>query len=97
MVIAIEPRTRSLTADYDRDADVLYVAVGQPRPGYGDDGPDDVILRYGKADRRPSGVTVVGFQENGWPRRLRDLAAIIARHVDVNECDAWQIVGSATA
>jgi len=25
--------TASLTADYDRDADVLYVSIGEPCPG----------------------------------------------------------------
>jgi len=33
MVIAAKRHAEALTADYDENADVLYIAVGQPRPG----------------------------------------------------------------
>jgi Protein of unknown function (DUF2283) len=96
MVAAVQHRTASLIADYDRDADVLYVSVGEPRPGFGEDGPDDVILRYDQDHRQPSGVTVLGFHENGWSGRTQALAAIIAQHVRVSEAEAQEIVASAT-
>jgi hypothetical protein len=95
MVAAVQHRTASLTADYDRVADVLYVSVGEPRPGFGDDGPDDIILRYDRDDHHPPGVTVPGFQENGWAGRKQALAAIIAHHVGVVEAEAQDIIASA--
>ena len=96
MVAAVQHHTASLTADYDRDADVLYVSVGDPRLGIGDDGPNDVILRYDQDDHHPSGVTVPGFEENGWASRKQVLAAIIAHHVGVGEAEAQDIIASAT-
>ncbi len=71
---------------------MLYLAVGEPRPGYGDDGPDGVILRYADSDNQPSGVTVVGFRQDGWAAKTRELAAIIANHVGVSATEAREIV-----
>ena len=97
MVVVAQHHTASLTADYDRDADVLYVSIGEPRPGVGEDGPDDVVLRYDQDDHQPSGVTVLGFRENGWAGRMQALAAIVAHHAGVSEAEAQEIVASATS
>ncbi|WP_193540183.1 DUF2283 domain-containing protein [Rhodopila globiformis] len=97
MVAVAQDHIASLTADYDQDADVLYVPIGEPRPGMGEDGPDDVVLRYSQDDHQPSGVTVLGFRENGWALRTQALAAIIAHHAGVSAAEAQDIVVNATS
>nr|WP_294550107.1 DUF2283 domain-containing protein [uncultured Rhodopila sp.] len=97
MVAVAEPTAAALTADFDRTLDVLYVTFGPPRPGYGEDGPDDVILRFGEHDDKPSGVTVVGFRANGWLTKTQDLALIIAQHVGVSQPVALQVIEQAAA
>jgi hypothetical protein len=97
MVAVAKRTTAALTADYDRNSDVLYVTFGPPRAGYGEDGPDDVILRYGEDDDKPSGVTVVGFRSNSWLAKSHDLAVIIAQHLGVSEPDAQQAIEKAAA
>lgn len=31
---------------YDRDADVLYLSIGEPRPAVGEETPEGHVLRY---------------------------------------------------
>ena len=63
-----------LTADYDRDADVLYVAVEPIVAAEGEDAPRGVVLRYSIAKNVPCGITVIGYKRNRWPSDLRQLA-----------------------
>jgi uncharacterized protein YuzE len=44
--------------DYDADADVLYLSMGAPREGYGEETPEGHFLRY---DERGEfyGVTII--------------------------------------
>jgi len=51
-----------LTWDYDAEADVLYLAVGSPRPAEGVDVGEGVVLRYDPAAREVVGLTVVGLR-----------------------------------
>ncbi len=51
-----------------------------------------MILRYADSDNQPSGVTVVGFRQDGWAAKTRELAAIIANHVGVSATEAREIV-----
>jgi len=67
-----------LSVDYDRDGDVLYVAIGKPRPAEGEDRHGGVVYRYAMDDNAPCGVTIVGFRRNGWHEKLGDLAKVVA-------------------
>jgi uncharacterized protein YuzE len=60
-----------VTWNYDEDADVLYLALGQPRPALGIDIGDGVVLRYDEAARELVGLTLIGLRA----RLLRELAA----------------------
>jgi uncharacterized protein YuzE len=51
-----------LTRAYDEDADVLYLALGSPRPALGVDIGDGVILRYDEVTHEVVGVTLVGVR-----------------------------------
>jgi uncharacterized protein YuzE len=48
--------------DYDEDADVLYVSVGNPQPALGVDIGDGVILRYDEAKNAVVGLTIIGLR-----------------------------------
>ena len=48
--------------DYDNEADVLYLSVGEPRPAVGVDIGDGVVLRYDEETREVIGLTVIGLR-----------------------------------
>jgi hypothetical protein len=86
-----------LTADYDQDADVLYVLVGEPRAAEGEDLPGGIVRRYALDDAAPCGVTVIGYHRNRWNRKPRELAKIVAAHLDVDVEQVRSLVAVAAA
>ncbi|WP_035994646.1 DUF2283 domain-containing protein [Leptolyngbya sp. KIOST-1] len=48
--------------DYDDEADVLYLSVGEPRPAVGIDIGDGVVLRYDEDTQEVVGLTVIGLR-----------------------------------
>lgn len=56
--------------DYDEDADVLYLPLGEPRQALGIDTGDGVVLRYDEAAKEVVGLTLIGLRA----RLLRELA-----------------------
>lgn len=52
---------RTYKADYDQDADVLYVSVGQPRPATSDELPAGILYRRDPKSNEFLGMTVIGF------------------------------------
>lgn len=86
----------ALKADYDRIADVLYIALGPSVPDEGEDVPRGIILRYAlHADRRPTGATVVGVVHNQWDCDLDQLARVLAKHLDAPFRDIRAAIKSA--
>lgn len=49
------------SVSYDADRDVLYLSIGDPRPGYGEETPEGHVLRYDEDDEF-CGVTLIGVQ-----------------------------------
>ena len=49
--------------NYDEDADVLYLSVGEPRAAVGIDIGDGIVLRYHEAQNAVVGLTVIGLRE----------------------------------
>jgi uncharacterized protein YuzE len=47
-------------ADYDADSDVLYLHVGEPQPGEGEETPEGHVVRYAAGTNRVVGLTVLG-------------------------------------
>ena len=91
-------RKRKLTqisADYDRDADVLYIAKGPIVPGYGDEGVDDLIFRYSLEDGSPIGVTIEGYSALQWDHRSELLAGIVAGHFGASPGDVVKALAEA--
>jgi len=69
--VKILEQPAEVTWNYDEDADVLYLALGQPRPALGIDIGDGVVLRYDEAARELVGLTLLGLRA----RLMRELAA----------------------
>jgi uncharacterized protein YuzE len=46
-------------ADYDADGDVLYLHVGQPQPGEGEETPEGHVVRFAPGTQRIVGLTII--------------------------------------
>lgn len=46
-------------ADYDQDGDVLYLHVGLPEPGEGEETPEGHVLRFAPGTHRIVGLTII--------------------------------------
>ena len=60
--IKILEKPTSLSWDYDEEADVLYLSLGDPRPAVGVDIGEGVVLRYDEAQREVVGLTLIGLR-----------------------------------
>jgi len=83
-----------VSADYDREADVMYLRFGDDLPGFGDDGDDDIILRFADADGAPSGATIIGYAALGWHDRNDRLAEIVSRHLGIRPAEVSQALSA---
>lgn len=68
--IKILEKPAAITWDYDEEADVLYLSIGEPQPALGVDIGEGIILRYDEAHREVVGLTLVGLRV----RLLKELA-----------------------
>jgi uncharacterized protein YuzE len=50
-------------ADYDADNDVLYLHVGDPQSGDGEETPEGHVVRYAPGTCRVVGLTVLGARQ----------------------------------
>jgi uncharacterized protein YuzE len=48
--------------DYDPEADVLYLSIGEPKPALGIDIGEGLVLRYSEAQSAIVGLTIIGLQ-----------------------------------
>ena len=60
--VTILEKPKSVQWDYDEDADVLYLSVGEPQPAVGIDIGDGVVLRYDEVAKSVVGLTVIGLR-----------------------------------
>ncbi len=68
--IKIVERPAAITWDYDAEADVLYLSIGEPQPALGVDIGEGVIVDYDEARKEVVGLTLIGLRA----RLLRELA-----------------------
>jgi len=50
-----------LIFSYDREVDVLYVSIGEPKPGISEETEDGIVLRYDVKTNKFIGFTIVDF------------------------------------
>ena len=60
--LKILEKTTAVTWDYDEEADVLYLSVGEPRPAVGVDIGEGVIVRYEESRKEVVGLTLIGLR-----------------------------------
>jgi uncharacterized protein YuzE len=60
MTILEQPTT--LNWDYDEEADILYLSVGEPRPAVGIDIGEGLIVRFDEDRQAVVGLTVIGLR-----------------------------------
>ena len=68
--ISILAKPGAMTWNYDEDAAVLYIAVGEPQPAVGVDIGEGLVLRYDETRREVVGLTIIGLRA----RLLKGLA-----------------------
>ena len=68
--VKMPEKPAAIAWDYDEEADVLYLLIGEPKPAVGIDVGEGVILRYDEAHSEVVGLTLVGLRA----RLLRSLA-----------------------
>jgi uncharacterized protein YuzE len=68
--VKILEKPTSISWDYDEEADVLYLSIGEPQPAVGLDIGDGVIVRYDEARKEVIGLTLIGLRA----RLLKNLA-----------------------
>ena len=61
--IKILERKENLNWEYDEDADVLYISIGQPVEAVGLDVGDGVIVRYREDTAELVGITLIGVKQ----------------------------------
>ena len=71
--IKILEKPAAITWEYDGEADVLYLSLGNPQPAEGVDIGEGVILRYDENRKEVVGLTVIGL-------RARLLKGLIDSH-----------------
>jgi uncharacterized protein YuzE len=60
--VRILEKPTTITWDYDGEADVLYLSIGEPRPAVGMDIGEGVILRYNEACKEVVGLILIGLR-----------------------------------
>lgn len=69
--VKILEKPTGITWDYDEEADVLYLSIGEPQPAVGIDIGEGVILRYDEVRKEVVGLTLIGLRG----RLLKGLAS----------------------
>jgi uncharacterized protein YuzE len=75
--------TNPINVNYDVDADVLYLALGQPVPASCDEDDEGLLVRYAYSDGQACGVTVMGFRDCQWNRNVDKLSVRVAHHLGI--------------
>ena len=61
--IKILEKKENLNWDYDEEADVLYISIGEPRKALGVDIGEGAIVRYIEETGEVVGLTLIGVKE----------------------------------
>lgn len=61
--IKILDKKENLNWDYDEEADVLYISIGEPRKALGVDISEGAVVRYIEATGEVVGLTLIGVKE----------------------------------
>jgi uncharacterized protein YuzE len=62
-IIKILEKKENLNWDYDEEADVLYISIGEPRKALGVDIGQGSIVKYVESSGEVVGLTILGVKE----------------------------------
>ncbi len=62
-----------LSLNYDKKFDVLYISIGEPKPSYGDESIDGIVILHSIANDDVTGVTIFDFKKRLNENSLKDL------------------------
>ncbi len=60
--VKILEKPSAISWDYDEDADVLYLSIGEPQPAVGVDIGEGIVLRYDENRKEIVGLTLIGLR-----------------------------------
>jgi uncharacterized protein YuzE len=60
--LKILEKSDSLRWDYDDEADVLYLTIGEPKPAVGVDIGEGIVVRYDETEKQIVGITLSGLR-----------------------------------
>jgi uncharacterized protein YuzE len=69
--LRILEKPEALSWEYDQDADVLYISIGEPRPAVTVDLGESILARYDEKEKEVVGLTILNVRR----RLLESLAA----------------------
>lgn len=69
--LRILDKPEELSWEYDEDADVLYISIGEPRPAVTVDLGESVLARYNETAKELVGITIMNVRR----RLLEGLSA----------------------
>ncbi|MBM4137797.1 MAG: DUF2283 domain-containing protein [Nitrospira sp.] len=61
--IKILEKKENLNWDYDEEADVLYISIGEPQKAVGVDIGEGAVVRYIESTGEVVGLTLIGVKE----------------------------------
>ena len=61
--LRILERPESLSWEYDEEGDVLYIAVGEPRPAVSIDVGESVLIRFDEKAGEVVGITLMNVRQ----------------------------------
>jgi uncharacterized protein YuzE len=61
--IKILEKPEKIDLDYDKEADVLYISIGEPQDAVGVDIGDGVVVRYNEGKKEVVGLTLIGLRD----------------------------------
>ncbi len=62
VALKIPEKPDSLRWDYDGEADVLYLTIGEPKPAVGVDIGEGIVVRYDEIEKQIVGLTLSGLR-----------------------------------
>ena len=60
--VKILEKPATISWDYDEEADVLYLSLGEPRPAVGMDIGEGIVVRYDETKKEVVGLTLIGLR-----------------------------------
>ena len=61
--LKLQEHQSNLNWDYDAEADVLYISIGEPRVAEGIDIGEGIIVRVSPQDNEVVGLTIIGLSK----------------------------------